>query len=575
MKKNLLNLWMVMMLGIVTVFSSCSKEDDVTPTTQGTEKATTYTIMFYGCGGGDLDKALNYNIGQIGATDKLSHVNFTGLVKFSKPYQQKASCTGTRFLNLTEKGLVNEKRYEANYRLDNPEHLTKFIKETKEKMPADKYILVLWNHGTEFGLDDKLVQSSYPETSPNPLNSRAMLYDDNLDSHPSLSIYELEKGIKDAGMKFDLIYLDLCNMGMVETHYQLKDCAHYLMSAAHPTPGLGANYTLLMHQLQNQKSLEDAIKAYVPACVRDWKTYGEGATDLECYDLTYMDELANHVKTAVSQLTKLRDSKMNVKEGLDDFDPIQQDKILWHQASAYDYKDWGKLYIFPGRKVCADMNSTFVRMAEQGMDGKLSSYATLIQSTIEKMTVVHGNTHLPNWLDRISMGIIWPTEEFARILEQNHDNYQKRIDHSAFNQYTGWGNYLKTNKFLKLFAVSSAFDANDYTWYEGVISEYTYLWRAEVSVATKDIPQGQANAVNALLDQINAEFSDVMKGKKYVLRHGQKIMRDAHKEAMRKIGNGLKAINVNKFHIKVSLVGTVNPQDPDAKKYPAIIEKDF
>ena len=74
--------------------------------------------MLYGCGGGNLDTELDYNLEQIVGYGKTSRVNFTGLVKYSMPYQSKKDCEGTRLLNLTEDGLKNEKKYEASYRLE-------------------------------------------------------------------------------------------------------------------------------------------------------------------------------------------------------------------------------------------------------------------------------------------------------------------------------------------------------------------------------------------------------------------------------------------------------------------------
>ena len=564
MKKQILNLWTIAMLGIVTILSSCSNDDVVTPPAPTPEptKATTYTVMLYGCGGGDLDASLEYNLQQLEAAGKQARINFAGLIKFSQSYQQVDNTAGTRFLTMTEEGLKNEKKYEASFRMDNPENLTNFIKETKEKMPADKYILVFWNHGAEFGFGDKPAQSSYPETT----KSRGVLFDDNTGG-TGMSTYEIEKGIKDSGTKLDLIYLDLCNMGMVETYYQLKDCAHYIMGATQPTPGFGGNYTQLMNDLQNKDSLEEAIQSYVPKCVQNWTTNGEDAGDLECYDMTYMDELMGHVKSAVNQLTKDRDANVNVPEGLDDYDPRQQTKLQWYMQN-------DKLFIAEGSGVSADMSTTFTRLAGFLSDGKLSSYATLIENTIEKMTIAHSNVGLPTWMQRMSMGITWPTNNFNSFMHSDIV-YQKAIEQSAFLQASGWGKYLSTCKFPQIFKIKSIYfnDNNIVYGYEGEQSPIDYEWSAEVTVSEEF---EQNTEVAQILDEINEDYNKQLKNYRYVLRHGRGIVEDMYDMIINNnYGDFLKSNNVNKIHITASLLDEVDSEDPDADKYHSIVEEDF
>lgn len=344
MKKTLLFLNIILAC-TVTFFASCSKDDDiVTPPTQPEEPATppptTYTVMLYGCGGGNLDTELDYNLEQIVGYGKTSRVNFTGLVKYSMPYQSKKDCEGTRLLNLTEDGLKNEKKYEASYRLDNPEHLANFIKKSKEKMPADKYILIFWNHGCEFGPSDKLVQSNYPEVSN---QSRSVCFDDNTGNE--LSTYEIEKGIKDSGTKLDLIYFDVSMMGMVEPFYQLKDCTKYMMASSHNS--YGGNYTQLLNNLQEKDSLVDAIKDYVPAVIKEWQNKEWYTGDLACYDMQYMDEFAQHAKTATDEVVRLKKEKTEIPEGFDEWDERQQMNDDWFSHTQFGEQYNGIILLTP------------------------------------------------------------------------------------------------------------------------------------------------------------------------------------------------------------------------------------
>ena len=71
-----------------------------------------------------LDDALIYNLSQVEGYGYSDKVQFTGLVKFSVPYQtgDDAQFQGTRLYSLTPTGMENERIADADYRLDNPDH---------------------------------------------------------------------------------------------------------------------------------------------------------------------------------------------------------------------------------------------------------------------------------------------------------------------------------------------------------------------------------------------------------------------------------------------------------------------
>ena len=83
-------------------FTSCSDDDDIgdNPDTPSEELAD-YTILLYGCGGSNLDEFLLFNLQQIDGMGYNEKVKFTGLVKFSKPYQNDVKRQGTRLFNMT------------------------------------------------------------------------------------------------------------------------------------------------------------------------------------------------------------------------------------------------------------------------------------------------------------------------------------------------------------------------------------------------------------------------------------------------------------------------------------------
>ena len=123
--------------------------------------------------------------------------------------------------------LKEEEKLDDDMCMSEPENLKDFIVSTKEKHPADRYMLVLWDHGGGFsggyGMDD--------------LNKR-----DDTD-YGGMTASEIIKAVKDAGVKFDLIGFDACLMQNIEYAHALEPYADYYLASEETEPALGWLYT--------------------------------------------------------------------------------------------------------------------------------------------------------------------------------------------------------------------------------------------------------------------------------------------------------------------------------------------
>lgn len=566
--------YLFLLMGAMVSFSSCSKDDDVEAPTPEPEpaKPTTYTVMLYGCGGGNLDDCLEFNLTQLEAYGKPERVNFTGLVKFSKPFQDVAEKQGTRLITLVsnQKNLTNEKVYDAYYRMDDPANLAKFIKESKERMPADKYILIFWNHGAEFGLSDR----AYSDKKQNNTDqgARSILFDDNTDN--SLSLYDIENGIKESGTKMDLVYMDLCNYGMAEVNYQLKDCTKYLMAASAPTPGMGGNYTELLDDLQKNDSLEDAIKEYVPNCVKSWKTSnGNNAQqDLECYDLSYMDEFASNLKGAIDAYKKV----INTDEQKEKFE--ESGGVVLDDYYGYFAGLSKALHLFAGYDYSADICSTFTRMASFTLDGNMFNSATLLEKSLEKMTVAQASNNLPSWMNRVSMGMLWPTNTI--IVNIDKAEFKYNLQKAALYQYTGWGDFLLNTTFYYTKLIQSPFDEKEQLCVNGIYNyDYKYKWRFELVVDDSGLSEEVRSEVSQILNDVNSQLnSDEID--KFALSLGKYAMNqaleslDRYNEEEDAFMNKLQALGIEKFKIKLYTEDEIQAEDPNKEKFSNSLEED-
>lgn len=115
--------------------------------------------------------------------------------------------------------------------------LTSFIKWGKANYPADRYMLLFWDHGGGpvygFGYDDN-----------------------NADSDASMSIAEMTKGIADAGVFFDIIGMDCCIMASLEVGCALYNYCDYSILSEDFESGLGWSYTPWLKKLYKNTSIK-------------------------------------------------------------------------------------------------------------------------------------------------------------------------------------------------------------------------------------------------------------------------------------------------------------------------------
>ncbi len=122
---------------LVAGFVSCTKTEYITITPEEEEPDTsTYTIMMYGCGGGNLDSSMVMNIQEALLAGATERVNFTGQVKFSERYHEDDTLAGTQRFVVGEAGDIWYTPVEvldSDLKLYDPQKLTDFINWSKQQ----------------------------------------------------------------------------------------------------------------------------------------------------------------------------------------------------------------------------------------------------------------------------------------------------------------------------------------------------------------------------------------------------------------------------------------------------------
>ena len=198
----------------------------------------TVTIMIYMCATDleskygmatkDLQEMLNAEV-----SDKVNIIIETG--GCSRWHNNIMSTSVNEIYKLENEGL---KRLESNAgkaAMTDPQNLTDFIKYCAKNYPADRNMLILWDHGggsvTGYGYDEKDTSRS------------------------SMTIAKIDSALKAAKVKFDCIGFDACLMATLETALVCEDYADYLLASEETEPGTGWYYTNWVSTLSKNTSI--------------------------------------------------------------------------------------------------------------------------------------------------------------------------------------------------------------------------------------------------------------------------------------------------------------------------------
>lgn len=111
---------------------------------------------------------------------------------------------------------------DGNGSMTDPATLTHFIRCAADKYPAERNILVLWDHGA-----GSISGYGYDERHP---------------SSSSMTLKGIDTALKEGGVKFDIVGFDACLMATYENALMLEKHADYLLASEETEPGVGWYY---------------------------------------------------------------------------------------------------------------------------------------------------------------------------------------------------------------------------------------------------------------------------------------------------------------------------------------------
>ncbi len=235
--------WISLFLAALLLLScGVSLAEDAAALEPAAEKAQ-WTVMVY-LAGTDLETEgamASYNLMELAKTKPNDQVNFV------------FQTGGTREWHAEEVGLdIDEtklQRYQydqAGYTLvdEQPlanmasaQTLTEFIQWSAQTYPAEKYLLVVWDHGA---------------------GSLSGLIVDEMHNNAIMPLDQFEIALKNANVSLEAVLLDTCLMATLETAQTMQSSAKYLIAAQETVPGYGSAYQTWMQFLYDTPTCDGA-----------------------------------------------------------------------------------------------------------------------------------------------------------------------------------------------------------------------------------------------------------------------------------------------------------------------------
>ena len=276
------------MVSVFMLTTLCSAA--AVPAQEAPETAAERTVMLYGIGS-NLETfygMLTWNLVQILEADIPEDVNVVVMTGGSMEWQTEPEylegaeavdegarnrfwiCSGRNAAN-AQNGhgrmtLLEGPEGLENVSMSNENTLQAFIDFAAEKYPAQKYDLILWDHGGGphggFGVDE---------------------LDEDGDT---MSMGQIITAVKNSRVeRFDIIDFDACLMSSVEIAASLSEFADYLVVSPEIEPGYGQEYTTWLDALAEDPGMDgfELGKIIVDACIAFYEDentegYGEDAT---------------------------------------------------------------------------------------------------------------------------------------------------------------------------------------------------------------------------------------------------------------------------------------------------------
>ncbi len=273
----------------ITMLTSCGVDNADNPVSPTYSDEPVYTILYYGHGGSNREYYYLKKIADFynASPDALKRVNVVVQYKFSTTenlYKQgyfsedssEDSCQiyGSKTIRwaidpaktFREQAFDPTSIYGAgNADLTSPDSLANFINWAVKAYPAQKYMLIVHDHGGGYTPDAEL-----PEAEAAAAARRSLVGDDGNSGH-HFTAKSFRRALTKANVRFETVFMDACLMNNLEYQFELYDLCDYVIAPTYSKPSIDGAYRMIPQVLGKPGvDVERALDEYCKACVNSW-----------------------------------------------------------------------------------------------------------------------------------------------------------------------------------------------------------------------------------------------------------------------------------------------------------------
>lgn len=283
---------------------------NLTAITYAAPKQASWNILLYFAGDNNLAEYAVQNLNQaeqVGSTDNVNilaqyDINYPTVLNTDKVWRIRMA----KDLNSKALKIDGDSRNiyfnKSGFDSSSPKNLYDFLIWAKTNFPAERNCLVLWDHGGGWlpgHTQNRVTTSILGDDTEGP--SGGELADNTT----------IAEAITKSGLKLDVLYFDACNMGQLESLYDFKSNASYIVGSQILVPGPGGEYFQWLSPLISLPSMTplELAKQAVDAYNNQYTNKYNVTCTLSVYDTAQIDNLTSSVLNMGLLLKAYKDSE--------------------------------------------------------------------------------------------------------------------------------------------------------------------------------------------------------------------------------------------------------------------------
>ena len=378
---------------------SCADSDDndengINGSTARTD-VVDYTLMFYSCGGANLDTDTERN--WAAALDGLEkndpNVRYMVQFKYSgeknlKQYNPTHTWGGKpaqcyRFELTADKFNLQEKHFDlsgceygtqgAGCQIYQPDSLANFIKYCQKVAPAKNYILLISDHGGAYTISGDCDKS---------LITRGAMQDDTQNDY-MMSNKEMRTALEKAGVHLKALIFDCCIMNNMESITEFLNLTDYYYGSGHST--ISTDHEVLVTQLKDAAKGVDFVEAM--------KTWAESSAKIHYDSYKEHPALVNckYVDFTLSDMSKVKNIYTPLKNFVDyvesNWSNANQEYVKMAAEGTYHYYNESALYDV--RDYCLHLAEAFIKENEDVANNQAFKLLAALDKAIDDAQCFH------------------------------------------------------------------------------------------------------------------------------------------------------------------------------------------